>query len=251
MPQKPMHGRFPRATHAAGTRTRPAPCLAGKVAGNHATSSAVLLRKSFCAARQNHRRRPQAGRDCLCNAAMASFPRLFGFLTAQALRSKARKVCARLQHGRSKKTAQGYWNAEKVLFLSIDFSSMLFVSLSRTRCWTMAFDHMPGVEVLTGSKLLNAIEEARALPRRDCFGILRRYLSHPAGKVMLLSGLRRTGKTVMASRPAPSRRKRSWNGPLCSTSRREEPSPPTLSTRLSTSSTTMDTAASSSTRAPR
>ena len=62
----------------------------------------------------------------------------------------------------------------------------------------MASDHVPGVEVLTGIRLRNAIEEAKALPRRDCFGGLRRHLAHPAGKVVLLSGLRRTGKTVMA-----------------------------------------------------
>lgn len=54
------------------------------------------------------------------------------------------------------------------------------------------------IQILTGDKLEADIAMADALARRDCFGRLRQYLERPAGKVMILNGFRRTGKTVMA-----------------------------------------------------
>ncbi|MBO4295702.1 MAG: ATP-binding protein [Desulfovibrio sp.] len=55
-----------------------------------------------------------------------------------------------------------------------------------------------GIEMLCGDRLLADVEEAARLPRRDCFASLKRYLGRPAGKLMLVNGLRRTDKTVMA-----------------------------------------------------
>ena len=61
----------------------------------------------------------------------------------------------------------------------------------------MDFEKVDGLEVLYGDELLADIEGAAGLPRRDCFGKLKEYLGSPVEK-LLLYGLRRTGKTVMA-----------------------------------------------------
>ncbi|MBQ7608788.1 MAG: AAA family ATPase [Desulfovibrionaceae bacterium] len=58
-------------------------------------------------------------------------------------------------------------------------------------------ERIPGIEIFTGSKLKLDIEYESTLPHRDCFKILEDYLSHPTRKILLLSGLRRTGKTVL------------------------------------------------------
>ncbi len=62
----------------------------------------------------------------------------------------------------------------------------------------MPFINDYGISVLTGDRLRADIAQADQLQRRNCFAGLKHYLEQPAGKVMLLSGLRRTGKTYMA-----------------------------------------------------
>ena len=57
---------------------------------------------------------------------------------------------------------------------------------------------MYDVGQVISAQVLADIAQADALQRRDCFARLKRYLERPAGKVMFLSGLRRTGKTILA-----------------------------------------------------
>ena len=60
-----------------------------------------------------------------------------------------------------------------------------------TRSLNMDIELPDGIEMLYGDRLLADVEEAARLPRRDCFASLKRYLGRPAGKLMLLNGLRR------------------------------------------------------------
>ena len=62
----------------------------------------------------------------------------------------------------------------------------------------MSFADDYGINVLAGERLLIDIARAASLLHRDCFATLQCYLDQPDGKVMLLSGLRRTGKTYLA-----------------------------------------------------
>ena len=52
-------------------------------------------------------------------------------------------------------------------------------------------------DVVTGDALLRMAEGARGLERRDCYGMLDRYLRGDSRKVCVLYGLRRTGKSIM------------------------------------------------------
>ena len=52
--------------------------------------------------------------------------------------------------------------------------------------------------VVTGTDLLDLTQRVRRYKRRDCYGILQKYLREDTfGKVCILFGLRRTGKTTM------------------------------------------------------
>ncbi len=60
------------------------------------------------------------------------------------------------------------------------------------------FDNLFGIQYLSGEALLQSISFVSTWEKRDCFEVLDNFLTTPInGKVMILYGLRRTGKTSL------------------------------------------------------
>ena len=58
-------------------------------------------------------------------------------------------------------------------------------------------ERVPGIEIFTGNKLRLDIEYIAQLKPRMCMAHIDNYISRPANKLFLITGLRSTGKTVL------------------------------------------------------
>lgn len=83
--------------------------------------------------------------------------------------------------------------------LQSELDGLYTVREKETRYQTAAGSEIFRTEVLTGAALYEFAEPVKNLKKRDCFKELEAYLNHPhIEKVLILYGLRRTGKTTLA-----------------------------------------------------